>query len=157
MNSVPVSQVAQLLGLLVRDVYTLLERRHGIRGLKPDSRIELNFARGFIAQIARERGLSVSTQELFAGSKREPEETRSPSRMPEASAPRDAPPRVPPGQPIQSSQQPYRGTVRIYKVAELLGTTSQEVAALLKRDHGIEAKSASSTIEVVVARQFVDR
>ena len=48
-------------------------------------------------------------------------------------------------------------TVRIYKVAELLGTTSQEVTALLKRDHGIEIKSASSTIEEVVARQFVDR
>jgi translation initiation factor IF-2 len=48
-------------------------------------------------------------------------------------------------------------TVRIYKVAELLGTTSQEVTALLKRDHGIEAKSASSTIEEVVARQFVER
>ena len=48
-------------------------------------------------------------------------------------------------------------TVRIYKVAELLGTTSQEVVALLKRDHGIEAKSASSTIEEVVARQFVER
>ena len=48
-------------------------------------------------------------------------------------------------------------TVRIYKVAELLGTTSQEVTALIKRDHGIEVKSASSTIEEVVARQFVDR
>jgi len=48
-------------------------------------------------------------------------------------------------------------TVRIYKVAELLGTTSQEVTALLKRDHGIEVKSASGTIEEVVARQFVDR
>ena len=48
-------------------------------------------------------------------------------------------------------------TVRIYKVAELLGTTSQEVTALLKRNHGIEVKSASSTIEEVVARQFVDR
>jgi translation initiation factor IF-2 len=48
-------------------------------------------------------------------------------------------------------------TVRIYKVAELLGTTSQEVTALLKRDHGIEAKSASSTIEEVVGRQFVER
>jgi translation initiation factor IF-2 len=48
-------------------------------------------------------------------------------------------------------------TVRIYKVAELLNTTSQEVTALLKRDHGIEVKSASSTIEEVVARQFVDR
>ena len=41
-------------------------------------------------------------------------------------------------------------TVRIYKVAELLGTTSQEVVALLKRDHGIEVKGASSTIEEVV-------
>jgi translation initiation factor IF-2 len=48
-------------------------------------------------------------------------------------------------------------TVRIFKIAELLGTTSQEVTALLKRDHGIEVKSASSTIEEVVARQFVDR
>ena len=48
-------------------------------------------------------------------------------------------------------------TVRIYKVAELLNTTSQEVIALLKRDHGIEVKSASSTIEEVVARQFVER
>jgi translation initiation factor IF-2 len=48
-------------------------------------------------------------------------------------------------------------TVRIYKVAELLGTTSQEVTALLKRDHGIDVKSASSTIEEVVARSFVER
>ena len=48
-------------------------------------------------------------------------------------------------------------TVRIYKVAELLDTTSQEVLALLKRDHGIELKSASSTIEEVVARSFVER
>jgi translation initiation factor IF-2 len=48
-------------------------------------------------------------------------------------------------------------TVRIYKVAELLGTTSQEVLALLKRDHGIELKSASSTIEEVVARSFLER
>jgi translation initiation factor IF-2 len=48
-------------------------------------------------------------------------------------------------------------TVRIYRVAELLNTSSQEVIALLKRDHGIEVKSASSTIEEVVARQFVDR
>ena len=48
-------------------------------------------------------------------------------------------------------------TVRIYKVAELLGTTSQEVLALLKRDHGIKLKSASSTLEEVVARSFVER
>src|SRR5436190_14134409 len=57
-----------------------------------------------------------------------------------------------------SRHRGYRlATVRIYKVAELLGTTSQEVLALLKRDHGIELKSASSTIEEVVARQFVER
>ncbi|MBL8141402.1 MAG: translation initiation factor IF-2 N-terminal domain-containing protein, partial [Acidobacteria bacterium] len=48
-------------------------------------------------------------------------------------------------------------TVRIYRVAEILGTSSQEVVALLKRDHGIDVKSASSTIEEVVARQFVER
>ena len=48
-------------------------------------------------------------------------------------------------------------TVRIYKVAELLSTTSQDVVTLLKRDHGIDVKSASSTIEEVVARQFVER
>ncbi|MBA2302363.1 MAG: translation initiation factor IF-2 N-terminal domain-containing protein, partial [Acidobacteria bacterium] len=48
-------------------------------------------------------------------------------------------------------------TVRIYRVAELLNTTSQEVIALLKRDHGIEVRSASSTIEEVVAREFVSR
>src|SRR5436190_8017256 len=57
-----------------------------------------------------------------------------------------------------SRHRGYRlATVRIYKVAELLNTTSQEVTALLKRDHGIEVKSASSTIEEVVARQFVER
>ena len=48
-------------------------------------------------------------------------------------------------------------TVRIYKVAEVLNTSSQDVVALLKRDHGIDVKSASSTIEEVVARQFVER
>ena len=47
-------------------------------------------------------------------------------------------------------------TVRIYKVAELLNTSSQEVTALLKK-MGIDVKSASSTIEEVVARQLVDR
>jgi len=47
-------------------------------------------------------------------------------------------------------------TVRIYRVAELLNTSSQEVTALLKK-MGIDVKSASSTIEEVVARQFVDR
>ncbi len=48
-------------------------------------------------------------------------------------------------------------TVRIYKVAELLGISSQEVTGLLRREHGIDVKSASSTIEEVVARQFVER
>jgi translation initiation factor IF-2 len=48
-------------------------------------------------------------------------------------------------------------TVRIYKVAELLNTSSQEVLALLKQKHGIELKSASSTLEEVVAHQFVER
>ena len=47
-------------------------------------------------------------------------------------------------------------TVRVYKVAELLNTSSQEVSALLKK-LGIDVKSASSTIEEVVARQLVDR
>jgi translation initiation factor IF-2 len=48
-------------------------------------------------------------------------------------------------------------TVRIYKVAELLNASSQEVMDLLQREAGIEVKSASSTIEEVVARQFVER
>src|SRR5689334_17982181 len=48
-------------------------------------------------------------------------------------------------------------TVRIYKVAELLDITSSDVLALLKKNHGIELKSASSTLEEIVARQFVER
>ena len=48
-------------------------------------------------------------------------------------------------------------TVRIYKVAELLGMSSPEAVALLKQDTGIEVKSASSSIEEIVARQFVER
>jgi translation initiation factor IF-2 len=48
-------------------------------------------------------------------------------------------------------------TVRIYRVAELLNTSSQEVMALLKQRSGIEVKSASSTIEEVVAREFVQK
>ena len=48
-------------------------------------------------------------------------------------------------------------TVRIYKVAELLEMPSAQVLALLKKEHGIELKSASSTIEEVVARSFVER
>ena len=39
----------------------------------------------------------------------------------------------------------------------MLGLQSQEVMDLLKREHGIDVKSASSTIEEIVARQFVDR
>ncbi len=48
-------------------------------------------------------------------------------------------------------------TIRIYKVAEVLGLPSQEVIDLLKREHGIEVKSASSTIEEIVAKQFAER
>jgi translation initiation factor IF-2 len=48
-------------------------------------------------------------------------------------------------------------TVRIYKVAELLGLTSQEAIALIKSETGIDVKSASSSIEEIVARQFVER
>ena len=48
-------------------------------------------------------------------------------------------------------------TVRIYKVAELLGLSSQDAIDLLKQDTGIAVKSASSSIEEIVARQFVER
>ncbi len=48
-------------------------------------------------------------------------------------------------------------TIRIYKVAKVLGLPSPEVIELLKRQHGIEVKSASSTIEEIVARQFAER
>ena len=48
-------------------------------------------------------------------------------------------------------------TVRIYKVAELLGLSSPDAMALLKKDTGIEVKSASSSIEEIVARQFVEK
>ena len=48
-------------------------------------------------------------------------------------------------------------TVRIYKVAELLGLSSQEAMSLLKAETGIDVKSASSSIEEIVARQFVER
>jgi translation initiation factor IF-2 len=48
-------------------------------------------------------------------------------------------------------------TVRIYKVAELLGLSSQDAIDLLKKDTGITVKSASSSIEEIVARQFVER
>ncbi|MEZ5283369.1 MAG: translation initiation factor IF-2 N-terminal domain-containing protein [Vicinamibacterales bacterium] len=48
-------------------------------------------------------------------------------------------------------------TVRIYKVAELLNMSSHDVLDLLQKNHGIELKSASSTLEEIVARQFVER
>ncbi len=48
-------------------------------------------------------------------------------------------------------------TVRIYKVAELLGLSSQDAMNLLKQETGIDVKSASSSIEEIVARQFVER
>ena len=48
-------------------------------------------------------------------------------------------------------------TVRVYKVASILDITSQDVIARLRRDHGIDVKSASSSIEEVVARQFIER
>jgi translation initiation factor IF-2 len=48
-------------------------------------------------------------------------------------------------------------TVRIYKVAELLRLTSQEAMSLLKKETGIDVRSASSSIEEIVARQFVER
>ena len=48
-------------------------------------------------------------------------------------------------------------TIRIYRVAEVLGLPSQEVIDLLRRQHGIEVKSASSTIEEIGARQFGER
>src|SRR5215216_4069633 len=67
------------------------------------------------------------------------------------------PPRAAKRRLKKASRSNRLATVRIFKIAELLGTTSQEVTALLKRDHGIEVKSASSTVEEVVARQFVER
>ena len=48
-------------------------------------------------------------------------------------------------------------TVRIYKVAELLGLSSQDAMALLKKETGIDVKSASSSVEEIVARQFVEK
>ncbi len=45
----------------------------------------------------------------------------------------------------------------MYKVAELLRLSSQEAMALLREETGIDVKSASSSIEEIVARQFVER
>jgi len=43
-------------------------------------------------------------------------------------------------------------TVRIYKIAELLDTSSPEIVALLKRDHGSTSR-ARQHVEEMVARQ----
>ncbi|TAK19449.1 MAG: translation initiation factor IF-2 [Acidobacteria bacterium] len=51
----------------------------------------------------------------------------------------------------------HLATVRIYKVASLLGLTSQEAMSLLKKETGIEVKSASGSVEEIVARQFVEK
>jgi translation initiation factor IF-2 len=48
-------------------------------------------------------------------------------------------------------------TVRVYKVASILDIKSQDVIVRLRRDHGIDVKSPSSSIEEVVARQFIER
>src|SRR5262245_30996947 len=45
----------------------------------------------------------------------------------------------------------------MYKVAELLGLSSPDAISLLKAETGIDVKSASSSIEESVARQFVER
>ena len=45
----------------------------------------------------------------------------------------------------------------VNKVAELLGLASQDAIDLLKKETGIDVKSASSSIEEIVARQFVER
>ncbi len=61
------------------------------------------------------------------------------------------------GSPVEVSQGASLATVRIYKVAELLGLSSQDAIDLLKKETGIDVKSASSSIEEIVARQFVER
>ena len=62
-----------------------------------------------------------------------------------------------PALPFVVTQGAALATVRIYKVAELLGLSSQEAMDLLKKETGIGVKSASSSIEEIVARQFVER
>ena len=49
------------------------------------------------------------------------------------------------------------GTIRIHEVAKVLGIPSREVMDLLRSAHGIEVKTASSTIEEIVAREFAKR
>lgn len=48
-------------------------------------------------------------------------------------------------------------TVRVYEIAEVLGMSSAELLQVLKRDYCIELRSASSTIEEVVARPIIER
>ena len=48
-------------------------------------------------------------------------------------------------------------TIRIHLVAKALGLPSQEIIEQLRRDSGIDVKSASSTVEEIVARQFAMR
>ena len=62
-----------------------------------------------------------------------------------------------PRRPKTSKRSFHLATVRIYKVAELLGLSSPEAMSLLKQETGIDVKSASSSIEEIVARQFVER
>jgi len=46
-------------------------------------------------------------------------------------------------------------TVRVFEIAEILGTTSAEVIARLKSELGVEATTASTPIGDEVARQFI--
>ena len=47
--------------------------------------------------------------------------------------------------------------IRLFLIARELGIETQEVVGLLQTRHGIDAKSASSTVEEIVAKQFTER
>ena len=47
--------------------------------------------------------------------------------------------------------------IRLFLIARELGIETQEVVGLLQSRHGIDAKSASSTVEEIVAKQFTER
>ncbi len=47
--------------------------------------------------------------------------------------------------------------IRLFLIARELGIETQEVVHLLQTRHGIDAKSASSTLEEIVAKQFTER
>ena len=47
--------------------------------------------------------------------------------------------------------------IRLFLIARELGIETQEVVDLLQTRHGIDAKSASSTVEEIVAKQFTER